>query len=232
MISKLIRKIIYPNNYSSEALIEHLRSRGATIGEDVYFYAPTNTFVDTGNAHFIEIGNNVQITADVKILAHDYSFFVLANAYNSLARKQRKTVIGNNVFVGMGAIILMGAEIGDNVIIGAGAVVSGKVESNSVYAGNPAVKICTLEKHFNSNKQHFIDSAKCYAEGFKKKNGRLPKPEEMLAYRALFCDQKAISEYAQKEHFKGITDEAKKNISMPEFENMFSSVEELMNYKG
>ncbi|MEE1219709.1 MAG: acyltransferase [Ruminococcus sp.] len=232
MISKLIKKIMYPHNYSSDALIEYLRSLGATVGEDVYFYSPIKTIVDTANARFIEIGNNVQITSDVKILAHDYSFFVLANAYNSLARKQRKTVIGNNVFIGVGATILMGSDIGDNVIIGAGAVVSGKVESNSVYAGNPAVKICTLEKHFNSNKKHFIDSAKCYAEGFKKKNGRLPHPEEMIAYRALFCDRKTLSEYAQKEHFRGITAEAKKNMSMPEFENMFSSVEELMNYKG
>lgn len=46
----------------------------------------------------------------------------------------------------MNAIILMGANIGDNVIIDAGSVVSGNVESNSVYAGNPAVKICSLQE--------------------------------------------------------------------------------------
>lgn len=34
--------------------------------------------------------------------------------------------------------MLAGTVIEDNVIIGAGAVVSGKVEKNSVYAGNPA----------------------------------------------------------------------------------------------
>lgn len=143
-------------------------------------------------------------------------------------RKQKKTVIGNNVFIGMGAIILMGANIGDNVIIGAGAVVSGKVESNSVYAGNPAVRVCSLEEHYNNNKNAFIASAKCYAEGFKKKHGRLPKIDEMIAYRALFCDSESLRKYAQKEKFRGIRTEVKKNISMPEFEKKFSTVEELM----
>ena len=178
-----------------------------------------------------KIGSHVLITTDVKILAHDYSFSVLANSFNSMPRKQRKTVIGNNVFIGMGAIVLMGAEIGDNVIIGAGAVVSGKVESNSVYAGNPAKKVSTLEEHYKRNCSHFIESAQCYAEGFKKKNGRLPEINEMIVYRALFCSHSELVEYANTEHFRGITKSAKDNINMPEFENKFKSVSELMNYK-
>ena len=39
-----------------------------------------------------------------------------------------------------------GAQIGDNVIIGAGSVVRGKVESNSILIGNPAIKISDLDK--------------------------------------------------------------------------------------
>ena len=48
--------------------------------------------------------------------------------------------IGNNVFTGKKTIIMPGAQIGDNVIIGAGSVVRGKVESNSILIGNPAIK--------------------------------------------------------------------------------------------
>lgn len=44
----------------------------------------------------------------------------------------------------MGATILGGSQVGNNVIIGANAVVSGIVEDNSVYAGNPAKKIMSL----------------------------------------------------------------------------------------
>ena len=47
--------------------------------------------------------------------------------------------IGNNCLIGMGAIILDGAEIGDNVIIGAGALITQgkKIPNNSLVLGSP-----------------------------------------------------------------------------------------------
>lgn len=48
------------------------------------------------------------------------------------------TVIGNDVWIGHGALILPGARIGDGAIIGAGAVVTGTVTAYSIVAGNPA----------------------------------------------------------------------------------------------
>ncbi|MHA1836097.1 MAG: gamma carbonic anhydrase family protein [Candidatus Odinarchaeia archaeon] len=54
--------------------------------------------------------------------------------------------IGNNVIIGMGAIVLNGAKIGDNCIIGAGAVILENVEipSNSLVVGLPAKVKTTL----------------------------------------------------------------------------------------
>jgi len=52
--------------------------------------------------------------------------------------------IGNNVWIGAGAIILPGVTIGDNAVIGAGSVVTRNVNSSSLYAGNPARKIKSL----------------------------------------------------------------------------------------
>lgn len=49
-----------------------------------------------------------------------------------------RPIIGNNVSVGVGAIILGNISIGDNVTIGAGAVVVKDVPDNCVVAGNPA----------------------------------------------------------------------------------------------
>jgi virginiamycin A acetyltransferase len=48
------------------------------------------------------------------------------------------TVIGNDVWIGHGALILPGVRIGDGAIIGAGAVVAGDVAPYAVVAGNPA----------------------------------------------------------------------------------------------
>ena len=48
------------------------------------------------------------------------------------------TVVGHDVWLGRGAVVLPGARLGDGVIVGAGAVVAGEVPPYSVIAGNPA----------------------------------------------------------------------------------------------
>ena len=49
-----------------------------------------------------------------------------------------KTVIGNDVWIGYGAIILSGVTIGDGAIVAAGSVVTRDVPPCAVVAGNPA----------------------------------------------------------------------------------------------
>jgi acetyltransferase-like isoleucine patch superfamily enzyme len=46
--------------------------------------------------------------------------------------------IGDNVFVGAGAMILKGVTIGENSVIGAGSVVTSDIPSNTIAAGVPA----------------------------------------------------------------------------------------------
>lgn len=48
-----------------------------------------------------------------------------------------RTEVGNDVWVGAGAMILGGSIIGDGAVIAANAVVSGVVHSYAVYGGNP-----------------------------------------------------------------------------------------------
>ncbi|WP_110112158.1 sugar O-acetyltransferase [Bacillus sp. CGMCC 1.16541] len=54
--------------------------------------------------------------------------------------------IGDNVWVGGGAIINPGVTIGDNAVIGAGSVVTKDIPANTVAAGNPCRVIKKLEK--------------------------------------------------------------------------------------
>lgn len=52
--------------------------------------------------------------------------------------------LGENVWIGMNCIILKGTVIGNNTIVGAGSVVSGTLDANSIYAGNPVHKVREL----------------------------------------------------------------------------------------
>ncbi|WP_407129678.1 DapH/DapD/GlmU-related protein [Citrobacter cronae] len=53
--------------------------------------------------------------------------------------------IGNNVWIGAGAVIFPGVTIGDGSIVAANSVVNCDVLPNTLYAGSPAVFKKTLE---------------------------------------------------------------------------------------
>lgn len=129
--------------------VNELRSRGVKIGENVDII---NSSIDGEYGFLVNIGNNVTIT-NATLLNHDASIKKFLGK-----SKIGRIDIGNNVFIGLGAIILPNTKIGDNVIIGAGCVVSGIVEDNSVMVGNPAKKICTCEEYINKHKNKMKDS--------------------------------------------------------------------------
>jgi len=52
--------------------------------------------------------------------------------------KTARVKIGDNVWIGMGAVILKGVSIGDNSVVAAGAIVTKSIPPNTIVAGNPA----------------------------------------------------------------------------------------------
>lgn len=90
----------------------------------------------------IFLGDRVVISDRVILLTHDYSITTallsLGEVLPTDIANRRGITVGNNVFIGMGTILLPGTEIGDNVIVGAGSVVRGKVPDNALILGNPA----------------------------------------------------------------------------------------------
>ena len=73
----------------------------------------------------------------------------------------KPVVLEDNVWIGDSAIICKGVTIGENSIIGAGAVVTKNVPPNSIFAGNPAKLVKTLEnKEFNTRANFLEDPLK------------------------------------------------------------------------
>lgn len=89
----------------------------------------------------IEIGQGTLIGANALIVDNDFhptNGPARRYADNPQPRPEDAVIIGANVFVGTGAMILKGSTIGDDAMIGAGAVVSGSVPAGAAVVGNPA----------------------------------------------------------------------------------------------
>jgi acetyltransferase-like isoleucine patch superfamily enzyme len=104
----------------------------------------------------ITLGDRLVISMNVHFLTHDYSYTTALIAIGEKPDTDiciiREIKIGDNVFIGMNAIILPGVNIGNHVIIGAGSVVRGVIPDYSIVAGNPAVIIGDIREHVNKVK--------------------------------------------------------------------------------
>jgi acetyltransferase-like isoleucine patch superfamily enzyme len=123
---------------------------GVAVGRHTYGYEADTFIVYTEGAR-IEVGAFCSIGPQVKV--HGGGEHVLDRAstfpMNAMLFDPRKrnrpddidtgpTVIGNDVWIGMGATVLAGVRVGDGAVIGARAVVTREVEPYAVVAGNPA----------------------------------------------------------------------------------------------
>ena len=129
------------------------------VGEDVVIRPPLHvdygtqvrvgarTFANFGlvalDVAAITIGEDVQIGPHVQLLTPTHP--VEPGPRRDKWEAAAPITIGDNVWLGGGAIVLAGVTIGENTVVGAGAVVTRDLPANVVAVGNPARVVRTIE---------------------------------------------------------------------------------------
>ncbi len=90
----------------------------------------------------IRLGDNVLIGENVSI--RDSMHDTTADNYRTARDISRPIVIGNNVWIGKGSIVLPGSIIPDNTIVGALSLIKGELKPGYIYGGVPAKVIGSL----------------------------------------------------------------------------------------
>lgn len=178
--------------YRGNRFTNWLRKKGCKVGDGVKWYGLKDIQIDVTRPSLIEIGNNVCFTRGSVILTHGYDWFVLRNLYNEVIASSGKVVIGDNVFLGTGCIILKGVTIGNNCIIGVHSVVTKDIPPNSVAAGIPARVIYTIEEYYEKRKKEYIEEAFAYARSIKENLKRDPMPGDFWEEFPLFMKKDMI----------------------------------------
>ena len=134
MLGKAGRKIYFDYGvYIKFPWLVHIGDR-VSINRGVEFYS------DYFGNHRIVIGSDVRIAPNVCFHAagHEISNLDYSHAGGQI-------VVGNEVWIGAGVIVLSGVTIGDRSVIGAGSVVTKDIPPDSVAVGMPARVIRTRE---------------------------------------------------------------------------------------
>ncbi len=133
----------------------------AEVGENCYVEPPlhANWGCHTHFGNNVYANFNLTLVDDTDIYVGDGVLFgpnvVVAVAGHPVDPDLRRKVaqfnlpvhIGNNVWIGAGAIILPGITIGDNSVIGGGSVVTKDVPANVVAVGNPCRVLREIGEH-------------------------------------------------------------------------------------
>ena len=106
----------------------------ADIGHSVIM-ANMVSFVGRYDHHFRHVGTPTRLSHQIRDPDYDWK------------GNDIKVTVGDDVWIGYGAIILSGVTIGEGSVIAAGSVVTKDVDAYTVVGGNPAKKICDRFKN-------------------------------------------------------------------------------------
>ena len=139
----IFRNLIWSHRLGNNVYVYGKFKCGNLKNINVGKYLRINNDVYILGRYKVSIGNYVVLSAGVMILDSGLDMDCVANG-NMNVHKDAEVIIGNNVWVGAGSIILPGVIIGDGAVIAAGSVVNRDVSQKVVFGGVPAKFIKSL----------------------------------------------------------------------------------------
>jgi acetyltransferase-like isoleucine patch superfamily enzyme len=156
----LRRRVIIGKRFRVEGRLD-IRGPGTVIFGDDCGVVSTRYQVTTPWTHtreaVIRLGDHVLLTgtrfgcvarievadyaglSDARIMDSDFHAIETKDGHRSATHGRTKPVIiGRNVWLGAGSMVLKGVTIGENAVVGAGSVVATNVPANAIVFGNPA----------------------------------------------------------------------------------------------
>jgi acetyltransferase-like isoleucine patch superfamily enzyme len=133
---------------SSYSFLHSAPSAKIQIGSDTGIYQ--GTFFEVGAAAHVTIGDYctlvgaiLRVESELRIgsyvlMAHDVVITDCETAGSERPVVARPITIGDDVWVGLRAVILSGVIIGRGAVVGAGAIVNQDIPPGAIVVGNPA----------------------------------------------------------------------------------------------
>lgn len=148
MFKRMLRALAAPVKmlYAKAFPEQYARIIGVNMKGRVRIYGSAYSCFGT-EPWIITLGDNVHITSNARFITHDGATLIFRKIRPDL-EITKPISVGNDVYIGVNAIIMPGVSIGNNCIIGAGAVVTRDIPENSVAAGVPARVIKTSDAYF------------------------------------------------------------------------------------
>lgn len=161
ILNFLFKAIIMNTKIASHLIRRISISHGMKVGSRTRFIGNHDFGTEP---YLITIGDDCVIANRTSFLTHDGAIQVplikfgarFDNVYSKRSRFGRIT-IGNNCFIGYGAILLPDTTIGNNTIVAAGSVVRGNFPNNVVIGGNPGKILQHLEEYESRNREFIIN---------------------------------------------------------------------------
>lgn len=98
------------------------------IGENCFF----------GSAGGISIGNDVIMGQNIRFHSENHNYSDINMPIRAQGVTNKGIKIGNDCWIGAGAVFLDGAELGDGCVVASNSVVNKRIDNNSIIAGMPA----------------------------------------------------------------------------------------------